>query len=390
MSVVSRTDDEVMTTGAIWSFDGDVAEAHQRIGVERRLVTLLGIGECERRVRADSVLVLRARRTADVAVDLSFRATYRARHRGRWMAADEAGGIGVYPLRPRLMTRTSSVRLEAGEEVWISAFPPRPPSAVRQSQRIAHEGRPRPYPDGAYPGRDVIEEAAAHCHVFCLHAYFWRACDPADRPRVGRYAGRRCSWRTRRHEPDDPVRFAELRAAVRERGMEFVVYLSPEHSRAPEIETEMERVIAEYDVDGLYLDGVAEDLPTLDRVVRRTRELLGPQRILYLNATDQPFGTPRVHAPFVDAHCDFVLRGDAGRGGLSRDTFLRYAVSGRHLSNAVGVWCHYGSAGRPVLRERMPSADDVRAARAAGASVWRRSQAWREVGDDPAQFDAID
>jgi len=305
------------------------------------------------------------------------------------MVADDHGGVGVYPLRPRLVTRTASLRLDAGEEAWISAFPPRQRSPVRESQLIAHEGRPTPFPDGAYPGSEVIAESAEHCQVFCLHAYFWRACDPADRPRIGRYAGRRCSWRTRRHEPDDPARFAELRDAVREHGMEFVVYLSPQHSRAPDIEFEMERVIEEYDVDGLYLDGVAADLPTLYRVVRRTREILGPRRILYLNATDQPFGTPRVYAPFVDAQCDFVLRGDAGRGGLSRDTFLRYAVSGRNISNAVGVWCHYGSAGRPVLRERMPGGDDVRAARAAGATVWRRSQAWREVGDDPLQFSAL-
>jgi len=389
MSVLARTDDEVQTTGAIWRFDGGAAEAHQRIGVERPLLALRGLSECETEVRPDSVLVVRARRATDLAIDVLFDPVYRARHRGRWMAADEHGGVGVYPLRPRLVTRTSALRLEAGEEVWIAAFPPRAPSPVRQRQRIAHEGRPSPFPDGAYPGRDVIAEAARHCDVFCLHAYFWQACDRADRPRVGRYAGRRCSWRTRRHEPHDAARFVALRDAVREHGMEFIVYLSPEHSRAPDIAVEMERVVAEYEVDGLYLDGVARDLPTLDRVVRRAREIVGPRRILYLNASDQPFGSPRVYAPFIDAQCDFVLRGDAGRGGLSRDTFLRYAVSGRNLSNAVGVWCHYGSAGRPVLRERMPGASDVRAARAAGATVWRRSQAWREAGDDPTVFDAL-
>ncbi len=390
MKIVSRSDERVVTTGADWHFDGEDAEASQRIGVERPLLRLRGIGSCDTDVRADSVLVLRARRATEIRVEVRFEPVYRARHRGRWLAADEQGGVGVYPLRSRLVTRTSSLRLDAGDEAWIAAFPPRERSAHREAQRIAHEGRPTPFPVGAYPGRDVIAESAAHCDVFCLHAYFWKACDPTDRPRIGRYAGRRCSWCTRHHEPEDPVRFRELRAAVREHGMEFVVYLSPEHTRAPDIAAEMERVVGEYDVDGLYLDGVSRDLPTLHRTVSRARSILGPRRILYLNASDQPFGSPRVYAPFVDAYCDFVLRGDAGRGGLSRDTFLRYAVSGRNLSNAVGVWCHYGSAGRPVLRERMPAAADVRAARAAGATVWRRSQAWREVGDDPAAFDAID
>jgi hypothetical protein len=343
----------------------------------------------ERRVRDDSVLVLRARRATEIAVEPRFDPAHVARHRGRWMALDEHGGFGVYPLRARLSTRTRSLRLAAGEEAWIAAFPPRRPSALREAQHVAHEGRPTPFPDGAYPGDGVIEDAAAHCDVFCLHAYFWKACDAADRPRIGRYAGRRCSWHTRRHEPEDAERFAALRDAVHAAGMEFVVYLSPEHSLAPDIDAEMVRVVEEYGVDGLYLDGVSSDLVTLGRTVRRAREIVGPDRVLYLNATNQPFGTPRVYAPFVDAQCDFVLRGDSGRGGLSRDAFLRWAVSGRNISNAVGMWCHYGSAGRPVLRERMPPEDDIRAAHAAGVRLWRRSQAWREAGDDPAAFDAI-
>jgi len=152
MKIVSRSDERVMTTGADWHFDGEDAEASQRIGVERPLLRLCGIGSCYTDVRADSVLVLRARRATEIRVEILFEPVYRARHRGRWMTADEQGGVGVYPLRSRLVTRTSSLRLDAGDEAWIAAFPPRERSAHREAQRIAHEGRPTPYPDGVYPG----------------------------------------------------------------------------------------------------------------------------------------------------------------------------------------------------------------------------------------------
>ncbi len=405
MEILALDGESVTTTGARWSFDADGSiHADQRVGCARPLLRLrvppgrftvegprFVRDDLVATVRDDAVVVFCAARPTEIGIEPLFPPDHVARHRGRFLALDDVGGCGVFPLRPRLRTSLRRVRLAVGDEVWIGAFPPRHPSVLRQSQEIAHEGRPTRFPEGAHPSSELIADAARHCHVFALHAYFWAACEPGDRPRIGRYAGRRCSWRTRRHAPACPERFAAVRDAVRASGMEFVVYLSPQHSRATDLCAEMQRVVDEYGVDGLYLDGVARDLPTLDRVVRSARAILGPRRVLYLNATDQPFGTPRVYAPFVDARCDFVLRGDAGRGGLARDTFLRRAVSGRAISNAVGVWCHYGSSGRPVLREQAPGADDVRAAVRAGARLWRRAQAWGEpgapAGSDIAAFD---
>ena len=46
-------------------------------------------------------------------------------------ALDDHGGFGVYPLRPRLVTRTRSLRLDAGEEVWIAAHGSHAPEAAR-------------------------------------------------------------------------------------------------------------------------------------------------------------------------------------------------------------------------------------------------------------------
>ena len=220
-----------------------------------------------------------------------------------------------------------------------------------------------------------------------LHAYAWNAVPPAERPFLRRLAGRRCAWLTERHEPALPAEFARVREQVRAAGMAFVAYVSPEHSRAPDVVAEMRRMVAAHDLDGLYLDGVAHDVLEHDRVVRAARELLGPSRILYVNVADQPLGTPSVPLWFVDSWADFVLRGASGRGGADRDSFLRYGVSGRNLSNAVGMWCWYRSSGRLVQRETPPPPEDVAAAARAGVRLWRRSQAWQRFPQALADFD---
>jgi hypothetical protein len=348
----------------------------------------------EASVREDSVVVLRARVATRVRITGLFTADYRAGKRGRWLVLDQTGGLGVYPVPARRSPIPAfdaagwelRYDLRRGDALWVAVFPPRPPSALRRTQPIAHEGRPEPFPDGAYPGPDLVAEAADHCKVFALHAYFWKAAPARLRPRFGRHAGRRCPWLSERHEPECPERFEELARQVHAAGMRLVVYLSPLRANVADLGAEIRRILHEYPVDGLYLDGVAGDLPTLRATVRDVRTALGPDRILYLNATDEPFGTPRVYCPSVDAYADFVLRGDAGRGGLSRDEFLRWCVTGDHISNAVGHWCHYGSSGRLLPVERVPGDDDIDAALRHGVRLWRRSIWERGVGE-LARFD---
>lgn len=348
---------------AAWTVSGrDVTTTLRRDGFE---------AEC----RPDSVLVLRASRPAAVRIDAHFRPGYAEGARGRRLLLDEHGGFGVYPTRPGGSGATPpfDFGLAAGDELWISVCPPRRPSAQRLAEHVAHEGRPRPFPGAAYPSTAVIEDAARHCRVLALHAYFWESGPRRVDLRAGRYALRRRPWTTARHVPADPERFERVKEDARRNRMKLVVYLSPRHSTAPDVFEEMARVLAEHGVDGLYLDGLSDDFRASDLIVRRTREILGPDRILYLNASDEPFGTPRVHCPFIDSHADYVLRGDSGRGGLALDRFLRYAVSGRNVSSAVGMWCHYGSSGRLVPRDRAPSAQHVDAALRHGVRLWRRS-----------------
>ncbi len=367
---------------------GGVAAGPWRIERQDTATVVLRAGAATATVRGDSVVILDAPRGTTLSARAAFAAAYHETERGRSILLDEVGGFGVYPVAPVADRGADATRspLPVTGATWLAIFPPRAADPAIETSPLAHEGRPQRLGrglDDAYPSRGVLEDAARTCRILAVHAYVWRAAPLAVRLRPGRHFLRRCEWRTPRHEPADPARFRRLLDDARALGLRVLLYVSPRHSTAPDIFGEMERILAEHAPDGFYLDEIADDLPTLDATVRRARAIVGPDRLLYLNAVAEPFGTPRVWAPFVDAHCDLVLRGSEGRAGLPLATFLRYAVSGRNTSGAAGHWCHYGGG----VVERPPTDEELAAARAAGAHLWRRSR-WGAAA--LARFDACD
>jgi hypothetical protein len=209
----------------------------------------------------------------------------------------------------------------------------------------------------------------------------------ALKPKTGKYAGRPNPWLTDRHMPSDMKEFVRMRDEAHRLGMKFVVYLSPYYSTAPDIVAEMKRVIEEYQVDGLYFDGVSNDFRKSYRIVRQARQLLGDDGILYIHCSTDPLGSARVYCPFVDTYADYILRGEAGRADLSLAQFLRWTISGRNISNAVGYWCYYGSTGKPGYVNQLPTAQDIQSTLAAGARLWRTAQSWSQSGADIGSFD---
>ena len=339
---------ELAVDGARWRFDPSGAiRGFARLAAERPVLDLsfpdaprdawssveqhpAGITRLRRNglsaeLRPDSVLVLRATRPATVRLEALFSPQYAESAHGRRLVLDGLGGFGAFPTRPGGTGQAPSFEyaLRTDDELWICVCPSRPASPVSAVPHIAHEGRFHPFPGGAYPSTQIIQDAARFCSVLALHAYFWGSGPRRLDLRQGRYALRRRPWTTARHVPADPGQFARVQQDVRRAGMKLVLYLSPRYSTAPDLFDEMRRVLDEYGADGLYLDRISDDFRRNDEVVRRTREILGPERILYLHASDEPFGTPRVYCPFTDAHADFVLRGDSGRGGLPLDRFLQ-------------------------------------------------------------------
>jgi len=118
-----------------------------------------------------------------------------AKH-GRRLLLDEHGGLRRLPDAPaaargvrfRLRTRARRRAVDLGLPAASAVA-----AAVRRARRP--RGRPRPFPDGAYPSTEIIEDAARHCRVFALHAYFWSraraaSISPPDATRCAAVRGR--------------------------------------------------------------------------------------------------------------------------------------------------------------------------------------------------------
>ena len=252
-------------------------------------------------------------------------------------------------------------------------------------QSISHEGGF----DEPYPSDEIIRSAAQHCQIFTLHSC-WQTDAPgwAENPPAADYTHPK-PWATDRHVPVDPKEFGRVRDESHRQGMQFIPYLSPYFSNAPDIFAEMERVLEEYEVDGLYFDGSCghrEDFRPHYHLMRRARAILG-DRLLYLHSSAEPFSTCRVYLPFVYAYADFVLSGEAGRFGLDLGEFLRYTVSQYQISNSVGMWCHYGSWSDQLSNHIVPRTEHIEMALRHHVRIWRCTQAWSKLPEELARFD---
>ena len=186
--------------------------------------------------------------------------------------------------------------------------------------------------------------------------------------------------------------FIRVRDEAHKRGMKVVVYLSPYYSTAPDIFAEMQRVLNEYKVDGLYFDGISMDFRKSYAVIRRAREILGDNRILYVHCSSDPLYDGRIYCPFIDTYADYILRGEPGVWGLKLDDFLRWTLSGYNISNAVGYWCYYGSnqqqgydaelsPSRASTSRSVPTTEPIDAALRNKVYIWRQGQGWSSAQD---------
>ncbi len=408
---------EILTAGAHVTLEADGRlTVQQRIGAKRKLLSCLlpshlspwrlakwtpfrcvleGNG-LRLTVQGDSVLIFAPQQHLWLAFKGHFRPRYAQEVRGNRLILDHLGGCGFFGIPPRttkvghLDRRTWDLSTHPArwDELWVAICPPRPPDREKSYQSIAHEGGSRP--ELAYPTNEVIHSAAQHCQIFTVHER-WAADAPewAENPPGADYTHPK-PWETDHPVPDDASEFARVRDEVHRCGMKFVVYFSPYYSNAPDLLAEMKRVLDEYEVDGLYFDGwigIRDDFRTGYHLMRRARTLLG-DRVLYLHSSSEPFGTCSVYLPFVYAYADYVLSGEAGRSGLDVEEFLRYTVSGHQISNAVGLWCHYGSwSDEPGYHTIVPTTQHIKSALRNHARIWRQTQAWSKFPDELARFD---
>ncbi len=271
------------------------------------------------------------------------------------MFIDEEGGFGIYPVEkketnPPVFAENPwriEYKMTAGEEIWVSVFPPRPYNWKRAYEdRAAHEGNEKPY---CYPSNKLIQSTARFCKVMIVHSWFWPG-------------GDRAPWKIPRFVPDNMAEFTRLRDEIHRNGMKMIPYTSPYYYSGNDFLGEIARVLEEYKVDGLYFDGVSMDFRTSYQIVRKARQLLGDDRLLFRHCTTDPLRSPLIYCPFIDTYCDYIYRGESGRANLELDDFLRWTVSGYNISNAVGYWVYTGSTGKSGYVRQAPTRKHIDAA----------------------------
>jgi hypothetical protein len=310
------------------------------------------------KVQGDSLVILVADK--DLAVNFKglFKPAYHASKEGKWLLIDGTGGFGIFPVEAKAAGKpdfqldawTIEHPMHRGDETWVSVFPPRPYDWKRAySELAAHEGNSGKY---AFPSDALIRSTAERCKVLVVHSWFWPGGD-RDPWMIPRYAFK-----------DDAERekFDHVRDEAHRAGMKLIPYFSPFYYSGPDFFAEVRRALDEYKVDGLYYDGIRGDFRAAYQVVRKTRRMLGDDRLLFRHCTSDPLGSNRIYCPFIDTYCDFIYRGEAGRGGLELDDFLRWTISGYNISNAVGYWVYTGSTGKPGYVRQVPGKEDIDAA----------------------------
>ncbi len=338
----------------------------------------------------DSVVILKLDKDFAPSFRGLFKPSYTYEKDGNWFLLDPYGGFGIYPVakvttsRPDFNSSSWQItyNLVQGDEVWFGVFPPRPYNWERAFQPIAHES----LDDAPYPSNELIQSAGKHCKVFTLHDPIWEdAAEEFKDKYSGPYAGRvRQGWYTAKHIPLDMREFVRVRDEAHKNGMKLVVYVSPYYSHAPDIFAEMRRVLDEYKVDGLYFDGASSDFRKAYAIMRRARQILGEDRVLYYHCTTEPFPTDRIYCPFIDTYADYILRGEAGVWGMELEDYLRWVISGYNISNSVGYWCYYGSNRQQGYNpssprgyfDDVPTTEHINAAFRNHAFIWRTEQYW--------------
>jgi hypothetical protein len=411
----------ILTPGCAVNLDKEgLLHVRQRIGADRELLTLrieahyapwrIGARTPFRcvlegnglrvTVQGDSVLVFECQQNMKLAFQGYFDPAYNRHLRGNRLLLDASGGCGFFGIPPRTTELdqagtpwTFRSHQARWDELWVSVCPPRPEDDRRMNQSISHDLLYYMLKDGEivdrYPSRATLEEIGRNCQILALHEEIWKDAPPwAEDPPGGLYEHPK-PWETDRHTPMDEAQFTRMRDEAHQLGIKVVPYCSPYYCNAPDILGEFERVLNEYQMDGLYFDGwcpMRDDFRVGYYLMRQARALLG-DRILYLHSSTDPFGSVDLYPPFVFAYADFCLRGESGRGDSDLDAFLRYTVSGHQISSSAGMWCYYGSMGESGYHFIVPTSEHIYAAIRNHVRLWRQSRMWKRFPEDLARFD---
>lgn len=408
----------VQTTGATFVINAATGEieAYQKIGSTRKLATLFieaessssraglmamrveehtraGVilrtpdGRARVQINGDSLLSLSSASEIWMTVRVEFTPAFQSHANGHSMYMDDVGGIAVlpwrdnkipvaFPPRPQSVSSTENgsmvnvVRVEPGEELWLSVAPTREFDWAKSFSSIYwHRGEGTEFwvkgnqqcpwtPESAWPDDEAtLKRIAEDFDILHLQAEcaLWE------------------NW-TLGYEPRFPDKAKRCLETAHRLGLKVVVYASPFYFLAgtqfeklelnvPEWPKDWWRcgnyhgdnwerytdsvreLLKKYDVDGVYFDSsFLLNLSNSYKMTRRIRSILGTDKILYNHCTYAPPSySNRISCPALNTYCDFVLRGECNAELFEDQSHLRYCISDYRMGNAVSLLCNSGT-----------------------------------------------
>ena len=304
-------------------------------------------------IHPDSLLQVYATSPMVLTVSSDLDAQYQADTQGHLLLVDDTGGIGVYPcgsLQDRDLTHTPGeapkwdVRYHFGRNgrLLFSVFPPRAFDFDQYyGEGIIHHGTIQPWVVPPFPTDEMIQKASEHTRVLVLHEGLWagkltREGKPVETVKDLYAEGAYVSHDFEAFDEKELVRTIQTSHRL---GMKVIPYMSPFYSSARGwvYWRNVEKRLQQYEMDGLYFDGISQDILESYDTIRMARNVVGDGS-LYVHCTSDPV-SKNVFCPFIDTHADYILR--AEHATALNDSYLRYVISGYNVSNSIGHLCYY-------------------------------------------------
>ncbi len=361
----------IITTGAEFVLDKahNVIVCYQRIPKRRRVATIRGLplndlrllsqdvqrcvfgpsqGNPSVTIGADSVLRISLAAGANIGITGAYQPAWQGRDGNHLLLPDAVGGVGMYLIgdgscqTPASWKPGWTVNYQATSpsQLLVPVFPPRPFDVNRSRQTMVHTFSWK-HP---YPSDQELTEWSKIGPVLTLHCWIWQGI------RGSAYGIQLDdSWATTTFVPKNEQELRRVVNTAHRLGMKVIPYMSPFYfgnrngsvgkETMPEFLKKLQSVLAEYDFDGVYLDGIYRyDIEGTYELVRRLRRMIGDDGIMHIHITRVPLD--KISCPFVDTYANYTLRGEHTK--LTKE-YARWFVSNYNLGNSVGTFCYDSS-----------------------------------------------
>jgi hypothetical protein len=132
-------------------------------------------------------------------------------------------------------------------------------------------------------------------------------------------------------------------------GLKVILYTSfyyfyEKYESVEEYLLQIRRLKKEYQIDGIYIDGLLtetsghqnDQMFTNWELIRRLRDLFGDDGVIVYHGT--AYGHSAATMPNVDAYCDATLNGENVPYTSFNDPYIRFHVKKYGISNTVALW----------------------------------------------------